>query len=404
VNTTPILITKKLNRHCPICRNDQGRILHTQKFALPADHILPNEYDVIACTGCGFVYADTVACQADYGRFYRECSKYEDISLASGGGARESDRHRLQETAAAIAARLPSAGSSILDIGCANGGLLHALRALSFNNLTGLDPSPVCVDHVSQAGIACHEGGIFEQGALLAGIKYDCIILSHVLEHVYDLELAVGAVTGLLNQNGLLYVEVPDASRYPEHFVVPYYYFDCEHINHFSETSLENLFQRSGIVPLSVLKKTIVVSTDNTYPAVGVFLTKADPSQTEDASLTVDSAAQESVISYVAMSAAQESHAGFRQLAQSREPVVIWGAGSYTLRLLESTDLGKCAIIAFIDKDSSKQGKELCGVSIHPPQKLYELSCLIVVCAALYSAEIVSEINSMGLPNRVVVA
>ena len=47
----------------------------------------------------------------------------------------------------------------------------------------------------------------------------------------------------LLNPNGIIYIEVPDANRYSNYYVVPFYYFDCEHINHFDINSLKNLFE-----------------------------------------------------------------------------------------------------------------------------------------------------------------
>lgn len=395
---------KTLDRICPICCNDKGHVLHYQKFALPDHHVLPKAYDVVACIRCGFVYADTSACQSDYDRYYRDCSKYEDISLASGGGGRESDRNRLQQTASSIANKLPSRSSAILDIGCANGGLLKALHGLSFTNLTGIDPSPICVAHVSQAGITCYEGGIFEQDKLPTGIKFDCIILSHVLEHVYDLRQAVVAITALLKNGGLLYIEVPDASRYHDFYVVPYYYFDCEHINHFSEIPLANLFRRSGCKLVDVIRKSIVFSENHSYPAVGVFLKKDDDLDVTNSLPMVDSIVHESVAAYIALSAERDRQDELEALAISEEPVVVWGAGSYTLRLLEASVLGRCRIMAFIDNDSSKHGRELHGVAIHPPRKLYDLNYPIVVCAALYSNEIIEEIRLMGLTNRVVVA
>ena len=60
------LKTKTLLRPCPICGSGQGEVLHTQKFFIPQGYLLPVEYDVVACTKCGFTYADTSACQQNY--------------------------------------------------------------------------------------------------------------------------------------------------------------------------------------------------------------------------------------------------------------------------------------------------------------------------------------------------
>ena len=51
---------KDLQRACPVCQNaKRGEVLHTQKFILSENHILPKEYNVVACSKCGFVYVDT---------------------------------------------------------------------------------------------------------------------------------------------------------------------------------------------------------------------------------------------------------------------------------------------------------------------------------------------------------
>ena len=105
--------------------------MHTQKFALPENHILPKVYDVVVCSVCGFVFADTTAKQDDYDVFYRDFSKYEDVTVSSGGGLCEWDKNRLHETAKWLDSAIDNKSASILDIGCANGGLLHeALRGI----------------------------------------------------------------------------------------------------------------------------------------------------------------------------------------------------------------------------------------------------------------------------------
>jgi SAM-dependent methyltransferase len=402
VNNANKLKTKKLNRSCPICGNDQGDVMHMQRFALPEDHPLPNTYDVVSCTGCGFVYADTAAHQSDYDRFYRDFSKYEDSSVSSGSGCAEWDRQRLADTAYSLMEALSAPDASLLDIGCANGGLLKALRELGFRNLTGIDPSPACVSYVTRIGFACFEGGLFNHRTLSSDKQFDCVILSHVLEHVYDLAQAVECVVGRVAPNGLLYVEVPDASRYLDYFVAPFHYFDCEHINHFDEHSLVNLFRGYGGSIEKVVKKTVPASTCNLYPAVGVLL-RINQSR-GGALLHPDFTVGKRIASYVELSAERDRHCEIEALAQTGEPVVVWGAGSYTFRLLETTDLGKCNIQAFVDKDSSKQGKRIIGISIQPPRILHETVCTIIVSAALYSTDIVAEIRLMGLPNQIVIA
>jgi hypothetical protein len=117
-------------RPCPICKTGEVELLHSQRFALHEEHPLSSGYDVVACTSCGFVYADTSVTQADYDRFYAEHSKYEDVKTGTGGVENSFDWKRQQETALQIANFLQNTSVSILDVGCANGGMLKALKEL----------------------------------------------------------------------------------------------------------------------------------------------------------------------------------------------------------------------------------------------------------------------------------
>ena len=58
--------------------------------------------------------------------------------------------------------------------------------------------------------------------------------------------VAIANLRALLQEGGLLYVEVPDARRYAEQVNAPSQDFNCEHINHFSLQCLHNAFARHG--------------------------------------------------------------------------------------------------------------------------------------------------------------
>ena len=68
---------KELLRPCPICDGKRGEILHTQHFAVTEDYPLPAVYDVVECSTCAMIYADTPATQADYDCFYSNFSIYQ---------------------------------------------------------------------------------------------------------------------------------------------------------------------------------------------------------------------------------------------------------------------------------------------------------------------------------------
>ena len=258
------------HRACGACGATGNTVCHHQHFIVPAGYPLPAEYDVVVCRRCGFVYADPAATQIDYDRFYCEWSKYDDASTATGSGVSPFDAARLTTTASDIAQSLPSRAASILDAGCATGGLLTALREQGFTTVAGLDPSQRCATACRDRGFEAYVGSI---GAAPAHMpKFDCVVFSHVLEHVYDIPAFFAAARHHLVPGGSLYIETPDAARYDDYLYAPFQEFNTEHINHFSPRTLDNTARRFGFGPLVVEQKTIRTAEDTLYPAVfGLF-------------------------------------------------------------------------------------------------------------------------------------
>lgn len=381
---------KELIRICPICNGDHGRILHTQQFQIPVEYQLPSSYDVISCTRCGFVFADSSARQENYDHYYEYLSKYGDKTVGTGGGLTDWDKSRLDEVAKAIATFLPRK-AKILDMGCANGGMLLSLKKQGFDNLVGIDPSERCVKNCQEQGFEAYQSNIFSTDLLAFSEEFDCIILSHVLEHIYDLNGAVQQLDSLLKRDGCIYVEVPDASRYKDFYVIPNYYFDCEHINHFSIGSLNNLFFKEGFQNIYSSRK-VLHPNHIPYPAVYCIYKKALQSNNN---IVPEFDVIDSIEQYLKISRESNYKDLIHQFYESKEPLVVWGAGSYTLRLLGETQLSKCNILFFVDKDENKQGKEINGIQIYSPEFLVKenYSGTILICTALYSKDIERELS-----------
>lgn len=205
-------------------------------------------------------------------------SKYEEVQIVSGGGNTKWDRERLKRVANDLAYFIDKE-AAVLDIGCANGGLLAILKEQGYANLTGLDQSQACVDYLNKSvGIRAIQGGIFNLEFENKGFvqeKFELVILSHVLEHICDLQLALDFIGDKLEKNAFLYVETPDAANYFRYPQVPFYYFDSEHINHFDLEHLKLLFEPKGYLVEWHNKKEVPVSDDILYPSVAILFRKA---------------------------------------------------------------------------------------------------------------------------------
>lgn len=392
---------KNAGRQCPVCGGFQAEVLHTQHFFLPDNMMLPSVYDIVSCSKCAFVYADTPASQKEYDNIYTVMSKYEDPKIASGGGNTPWDKERLLRIANDLARYLDKS-SAILDVGCANGGLLAILKEQGYTNLTGLDQSPTCISYIKKVhGIRAIQGGIFYdqfKDTDFEEEKFDLVIFSHVLEHICDIQSALDFIGKKLKDNALLYIETPDAASYYKYPNVPFYYFDCEHINHFDLQHLKMLFEPMGYSVLWHTQKEFSVSEDMLYPAVALLLKNGGHNSKD---IKCRDAAKISVLKHIKQSIAEQNANNINDLAEQHEEIIVWGAGQYTLRLLENSRLDDCNIIAFIDNDKSKQGMILKGRKVYAPEFLNNTDYTVLICSALYANDIAKQVKEMGTNRKI---
>jgi len=388
------------HRACGACGASGVKVCHHQNFTVPEGYPLPPEYDVVVCQSCGFVYADPSATQRDYDRFYCEWSKYDDSTTATGSGLSEYDAARLTQTARDIARVLPSRAATILDAGCATGGLLTALRKSGFTAVAGLDPSPRCAAACRERGFQAYVGSTSAAPAHMP--KFDCVVFSHVLEHVYDIPAFFAAARGLLSPGGYLYIETPDAARYAEYLYAPFQEFNTEHINHFSDRTLENTAQRFGFEAVAVERKVFPTGKDTDYPAVfGIFRDSGNSAGERPA--IRDYELPERIDAYVRRSAQQMetiNHHLATQLA-NQPRVMLWGAGQLAMKLLALPCLRSTEICALVDNNPILRGKRFGSAPVLGPQEIAGSREPIVIGTLLHAGEIISQIRRLGLHNPV---
>lgn len=391
---------KNAARPCPICGHGYGEIIHTQRFVLPEGHPLAAGYDVVCCQWCGFAYADTIVTQHDYNEFYARLSKYTDNKTATGGGLATWDADRLRQTAQDLAHYLPHPDTRILDIGCANGGLLQALRDLGYHNLCGIDPAPVCVAQAAQASGAITYAGSLSQIPAEAGV-FDLIILSHVLEHIRDLRPALDSVRPFLMPKASLYIETPDAMRYADFVFAPFQDFNTEHINHFSLVSMTNLLHECDFTPIGSATKEILSAPDMPYPALFVFATSSSDLPTK---MTPDTGLKPRLLEYITFSrqVMDEIEAHLQAVLAKSPEVIVWGTGQLALKLLADTSLSEARIDAFVDGNPLYHGQFLQGIPIIAPNEVRASDRPIIVTSILHHRAIVKKIRELNLPNPIV--
>ena len=163
----------------------------------------------------------------------------------------ETAKQQLAPRFARLASYLPNMGR-MLDIGASRGVFLK-FAALEGWTVFGLEAGLDTIEYAkSRLGITIEHGTL--EGTTLPVAYYDCVHLSHVLEHLYDPSASIRTIRDSMKSGGVLVVEVPFEfgdlfDRFREVVLrrsravnaVP-----SSHLTFFSLTSLCRLLEKTG--------------------------------------------------------------------------------------------------------------------------------------------------------------
>ena len=188
-------------RKCQICNHDGKRVIENT-------YHYQEGFCLFECTKCGHRYVDGLhLSQAWFDEYYTtkyttDDKPYSDARLAS-----------LADCVVVTYKR-----KTPLDIGGMDGEL---------------------VKRMNERGALSQAAGIDTKN----GAGHDAVILSHTLEHIYDVSAIFQRVTDSMRKDGYLFIEVPIHLEYNDPKAYDYHY---QHINKFRPIDLERLCTRKG--------------------------------------------------------------------------------------------------------------------------------------------------------------
>jgi SAM-dependent methyltransferase len=132
--------------------------------------------------------------------------------------------------------------AAILEIGCSGGPLQQRLRAVGFQNLTGIDISEAAIALARQRQIP--NVSVMDGAQLaFADASFDVVVASDVLEHIADEQLALREWQRVLKPGGVLLVYVPAfPSLWSQHDVVN------RHFRRYTITTLRQALTTAGLL------------------------------------------------------------------------------------------------------------------------------------------------------------
>jgi SAM-dependent methyltransferase len=223
---------------CPLCRSDR------REFPFR----LHQPYNVVRCTECGLYYLYPRLVESAMQEAYRQPSYYE------GGACGYADTSYVAQEAALRAtfkrllrnlAKRGLTGGDLLEIGCGYGYLLDEARSF-FERRIGTDFSPEGAEIARATGAEVFLGGV-EQVPPEA--KFDCVVGTQVIEHVYEPLSFVQRLASHTKPGGHIVLATPDMGgalrrvmgrRWPS-FKAP------EHVVYFDFQTLSSLMSQAGL-------------------------------------------------------------------------------------------------------------------------------------------------------------
>jgi SAM-dependent methyltransferase len=347
------------------------------------------------------VFNRNSATQREYDRFYTRFSVHQTPAESIDGDIPVWEVSRLRNLTDIAANCVSTDSGRILDVGCSSGGLLKNLASCGFSRLVGVDPSPVCVAHVSSKGIEAYQGGAGDL-PVEAGC-FDLITLTGVLEHIQDVRATIASLVRLCSPGGKILLEVPDASRYADFVHSPFQDFNTEHINHFSRESLGNLMRQFG---MSLFREENIEVRGPSGLALPSLLTVFEQVEKPAANLwEIDPSFRENMQRYIDIS--RQMMEGLNQqvlnaLAASPK-IIVWGTGQLAMKMLSDTALKDAVIVAFVDSNPIHSGRTIQGRPILLPQDLPHGDWPILITSLLHADGILRMIQDLGLTNPLIV-
>jgi len=172
------------------------------------------------------------------------------------GHSRNPTAHDIAEHTARVVSTILPKGNSVVDIGCGSGLLVDQLARIGYQ-ATGSDWSESVVEFARKHYQGEYLLANVEQG-LDIGRKFDCIVASHILEHLENPHEFLQSVKRIMEPDGYLVIAVPNLDWYDPKSIYRSVstIFDPEHVVGYSPKGIKKLLETNGYRVEKVLTKT----------------------------------------------------------------------------------------------------------------------------------------------------
>jgi hypothetical protein len=394
MNTDPDTPADRLG--CPSCDSADVRLFHYTKN-VPVNTVM-NSYSRDAalnfprgditlgfCRRCGFIFNTRFDRNAV--RYSSDCEESQGYSPTFSSFARRVARDLVE--------KYGLHEKTIIEIGCGKGEFLKYICSLGRNHGVGFDPAYIpgrSYDEDTEGTVDFVRDFYSDK---YAGIHGDLICCRMTLEHIPDTAALVRTVrrAAAARRDAVVFFQVPDVMRILRDCAFEDIYY--EHCSYFSPVSLSRLFQRFGFEVLD-----LQTAYDDQYILMEARAADAGGERPYSAAVGVEALAglvADFERRYPAVIRNWENR--LARYRHESKKVVIWGGGSKGAAFLSAVDAS--GIIDYVvDINPFRQQTFMAGTgqAIVAPIFLKDYRPdVVIVMNAIYRAEIVHDLNRLGL-------
>jgi ubiquinone/menaquinone biosynthesis C-methylase UbiE/transcription elongation factor Elf1 len=378
---------KAAYRNCPICKSGQmSKQIELDVYDFD-DVSLERNLVIVSCENCGMIYNGCRVDDNDLDSYYENDAVYDSVEGVGSGGLTQWDVDRYNGYLEFFEAIPVNKDIMLTDVGCARGGFLAYLREHGFTAVSGVEINPRCAQY-ALTNYSVHVDIGAANKLPLPDNSRDFLTYNHVFEHVNDLYRVIKEANRVLKKDGMLFIDVPDASRYGDCSISNFYPASIrEHINHFDVYHLQMVLKIAGFDCVKCDQRLASYQSRFVLPTIaGVFRKSTIIQPQHPVKIVRNDALIKSFAKYIEDGhfALNNSRKLVSEIERSNKPVYVWGLGLEFFGLYGMAGIKDCNVKKLIDKNLQKQSRKVDGLEVVGPEILLNVpdnSCVFLTSA-----------------------
>lgn len=361
---------------CPTCGSEKIQHLMNWNYSGLDESVFNYEVEFYGCDSCGLVWNASIT-DEELSKFYaNECAYFENPYFDVFG----LENIKKYECYKKIIEEFNLQDMSIADIGCGRAGFVTWLKK------GGFQKECFCVDvdvksfpEESNASMP-----VFIEGSAKSLPFEDnsrsFLAYFNVLEHIIDINKVLYEANRVLQEDGFLLIDVPDAKNYVDYPAGTGFWFGMrEHVYHFTPNALASVLSTYGF-EVKTFRHEILPTTGFVF---STLLLVAQKNGKKNSSLEKDNLQRASKFLVKSYEDIKEKAGKIKSVIKNYKKVVFWGVSDQLLSFLPlfQEELSK---IRLCDISKSKQQAKYKDIQIEDPQKCCQENACLVISSCLH--------------------